>query len=234
MAELKNNKTTLKKTLNITFYVVLTIVFIYAIFGLFSNKKLNSVSFFGVTSMSVLTPSMSGTFEKGDLIFVNTDINPRDLIEGDIITFLDTLDINGEPVSAYNTHRIDYIDKSGSVWLFYTKGDANEEADFGYVLESEVYGEYTGKSISGFGSFVEGFTGFLKSSLGFFLFIVVPCLALLVYEVIKFMKVYAEYNVQKSKEDRVKMQEEALAAARAQLEAEAQLKAEKDNKDQQD
>jgi hypothetical protein len=48
------------------------------------------------------------------------------------------------------------------------------------------------------------------------------------------MKVYAEYNVQKSKEDRVKMQEEALAAARAQLEAEAQLKAEKDNKDQQD
>lgn len=234
MAKLMNNKTTLKKTLNITFYVVLTIVFIYAVFGLFSNKKLNSVSFFGVTSMSVLTPSMSGTFEKGDLIFVDTNINPRDLIEGDIITFLDTLDIDGEPTSAYNTHRIDSIDKSGDVWLFYTKGDANDGVDFGYVLETEIYGEYTGRSLSGFGDFVNSFTGFLKSSLGFFLFIVVPCLALLVYEVIKFMKVYAEYNVQKSKEDRVKLQEEALAAARAQLEAEAQLKAEKETKDQQE
>jgi hypothetical protein len=137
-------------------------------------------------------------------------------------------------VAYYNTHKIISIDKSLPVWRFETQGEANADPDPRQILENEIYGQWTGKAWSGFGTFVDGFTGFLKSGLGFFLFVVVPCLALLVYEVIKFMKVYAEYNVQKSKEDRVKMQEEALAAARAQLEAEAQLKAEKDNKDQQD
>ncbi|PKK94718.1 MAG: signal peptidase I [Tenericutes bacterium HGW-Tenericutes-5] len=229
---IKNNK--VKKILNITFYVVLFIVFVYAIFGLFSKKDGNSISFLGVTSMSVQSGSMSPTFEEGDLIFVNTDISTRDLLPGDIITYQDFMVTDDGVVTYYNTHKIISIDKSTSVWRFETKGEANADPDPRLILETEIYGQWTGKAWSGFGTFVDGFTNFLKSSLGFFLFIVVPCLALLVYEVIKFMKVYAEYNVQKSKEDRVKMQEEALAAARAQLEAEAQLKAEKDNKDQQD
>ena len=232
MGKLMENKATLKKVLNIAFYVVLAIVFIYAIFGLFSKKENNAISFLGITSLSVQSGSMEPTFSEGDLIFVRTDINPKDLNPGDIITYQDYMITEEGIVYYYNTHKIESIDKSNTIWRFETKGEANAESDPRLITESEIYGEWTGNSWSGFGTFVDGFTTFLKSSLGFFIFIVVPCLALLVYEVIKFMKVYAEYNVQKNTQDRVKMQEEAMAAAKAQLEAEAKLKAE-ENKDQQ-
>ncbi len=225
MMKIALHKDKVKKILNITFYVVIFIVFVYAIFGLFSKKEGNSISFLGITSMSVQSGSMSPTFEEGDLIFVKTDFNPRDLVEGDVITYQDFRMTENGIVSYYNTHRIEDIDKSGTVWRFITKGDANAENDPRQLLENEIYGVWTERSWAKFGGFIDNFTNFLKSSLGFFLFIVVPCLALLVYEVIKFMKVYAEYNVQKHTHDRVKMQEEALAQARAQLEAEAKSKA---------
>jgi len=47
----------------------------------------------------------------------------------------------------------------------------------------------------------------------------------LIFEIVKFVGVMTEYKTQQALSDRVKMQEEALAAARAQLEAEAKLKA---------
>ena len=89
MGKLMENKATLKKVLNIAFYVVLAIVFIYAIFGLFSKKENNAISFLGITSLSVQSGSMEPTFSEGDLIFVRTDINPKDLNPGDIITYQD-------------------------------------------------------------------------------------------------------------------------------------------------
>ncbi|MGD9761521.1 MAG: signal peptidase I [Candidatus Izemoplasmatales bacterium] len=233
MAETTVKNLKMKKILNIAFYVVLFIVFVYAIFGLFSKKDGNSISFLGITSLSVQSGSMEPVFSEGDLIFVRTDINPKDLNPGDIITYQDYIASDEGIVYYYNTHKIVSIDKTNPVWRFETKGEANAESDPRMVVESEIYGQWTGKAWSGFGTFVDGFTTFLKSSIGFFLFIVVPCLALLVYEVIKFMKVYAEYNVQKHTQDRVKMQEEAIAAARAQLEAEAESKKAEEDKDQQ-
>jgi len=226
---LDNNK--IKKALNIVFYVIIFIVFVYAIFGLFSKKEGNSISFLGITSMSVQSGSMSPTFEEGDLVFIRTDFNPKDLVEGDVITYQDFMMTDNGVVTYYNTHRIDSIDKSNPTWRFITKGDANAETDPRQLLENEIYGIWTERSWSRFGGFVDNFTDFLKSSLGFFLFIVVPCLALLVYELVKFMKVYAEYNVQKHTHDRVKMQEEALAQAKAQLEAETQAQSKADGEE---
>jgi signal peptidase I len=219
------NNTTLKKVLNIVFYVVLAIVFIYAIFGLFSKKEDNSISFLGISSMTVLSDSMTGTFEEGDLIFIDRDFDVDDLKPGDIVTYYD---INLE---SYNTHRIERETASGA---FITKGTKPGLGEDPIPLDKEdVYGVWTGTAWSGFGSFIDGFTNFLKSSLGFFLLIVVPCLGLLAYEGFKFVKIYADYNVQKHKVDRVKMQEEAIAAAKAQLEAEAKAKAD-ENKSQQE
>ena len=236
MGNVMENKATVKKVLNIVFYVVLAIVFIYAMFGLFSKKESNYMSFLGIASMSVQSDSMTGTFEEGDLVFIDTTFDAADLVEKeDVITFKTFEIIEGKTVYYYNTHRIDDIYESGGVLRFVTKGDKDGlGTDPIHLKEEDIIGVWTGKSISGFGKFTDGFTDFLKSGLGFFLFIVVPCLAFLVYEVVKFVKVYAAYNVQKSTQDRVKMQEEALAAARAQLEAEAKAKAEKEPKDQQE
>jgi signal peptidase len=232
MGKVALDNKTLKKALNILFYVVIFIVFVYALFGLFSKKDGNSISFLGITSMSVQSDSMAPTFEKGDLVFVKTDFEAHDLEVDDVITYEDFMVTDEGVITYYNTHRIISIDKSSDTWRFVTRGDANATNDPRQILETEIYGVWTERSWSGFGSFVDGFTDFLKSGLGFFLFIVVPCLALLVYEVVKFMKIYAQYNVQKNTENRVKMQEEALAAARAQLEAEAKMKAKKEEKDQ--
>lgn len=219
-----------KKVLNIGFYVVLAIVFVYAMFALFSKKDGNSINFLGITSMSVQSDSMLPTFKQGDLIFVDTDFNVADLKVDDVITYEDFMVTSEGTITFYNTHRIVEVVESGGVTRFVTRGDNNPANDPRQILSTEIYGVWTGNSLSGFGKFADNATDFLKSSLGFFLFIVVPCLALLVYEVVKFMKVYAEYNVQKNKQDRVKIEEEALAAARAQLEAEAKLKAEEEQK----
>ncbi|MGE4572240.1 MAG: hypothetical protein AB7E09_05785, partial [Candidatus Izemoplasmatales bacterium] len=91
----------------------------------------------------------------------------------------------------------------------------------------DIVGVWNGRSWSNFGSFVDGFTNFIKSSLGFFLLIVLPAVGFLAYEVVRFVKIYAEYNNKKTMEDRVKMQEEAIAEAKRQLEAE-QKKQEED------
>ncbi len=232
MENVKKENKTLKKALNILFYVVIVIVFVYAMFALFSQKEDNSINFLGISSMSVQSDSMFPTFKEGDLIFIKTDFDVNDLVKGDVITYRDSLITSEGLVEFYNTHRIDEVVDTGGLKRFITKGDNNLTIDARQITSAEIYGVWTGRTWAGFGSFADGATDFLKSSLGFFLFIVVPCLALLVYEVVKFMKVYSEYNVHKHTQDRVKMQEEALAVAKAQLEAEAKLRAEQEKQEE--
>jgi signal peptidase I len=163
---------------------------------------------------------MSPTFVKGDLIFVDTDFELSDIKVGDVITYQQlATTTDGEQVIIYNSHRVIGITTISNALYFYTQGDA-ELPDESPVFQTEVYGIWTGRTWKGFGSFADSFIGFIKSSLGFFLFIVLPCFAFLVYEVFRFVKVMSEYNVQKTVGDRVKIQAEALALARAQLEAE--------------
>jgi len=54
-----------------------------------------------------------------------------------------------------------------------------------------------------------------------------PCFAFLVFEVIRFVKVVSDYNVQKAVGDQTALKEEAIAIAKAQLEAEQKAKVEK-------
>jgi len=75
------------------------------------------------------------------------------------------------------------------------------------------------------GGIIDGVVGFLQSQVGFFLFIVLPCFAFLVYEIIRFVAVMNEYKNQQSlEESKAKISEEALAIARAQLLEEAKQK----------
>ncbi|HKL47609.1 MAG TPA: signal peptidase I [Candidatus Izemoplasmatales bacterium] len=222
MENVKQKNDLLKKIGNIVFYVVLGIVLIYAIFALFSDKEENQISFFGITSLAVQSDSMAPTFYKGDLVFIDTSFDVEDLEEGDVITYLDR---DGD-LEYYNTHRIVEV-HDGGLLRFETKGDAAPEGDNDPVWKTadDIIGVWTGNSWGGFGSFVNGFTNFIKSSLGFFLLIVIPAVGFLAYEVFRFVKVYAEYNNKKQMTDRVKMQEDALAEAKRQLEEEQKNKA---------
>lgn len=224
MEKVQENKNVWKKVLNIAFYVVLAIVFIYAMFALFSQKEENQITFFGITSLAVQSDSMKPTFEEGDLIFIDESFDSADLEVGDVITYEDFMITDEGTITYYNTHRIVSIDDSGSIMRFTTKGDNNPTNDPRQITENEIVGVWTENTWSNFGSFAEGFTGFLKSSLGFFLLIVLPAVAFLVYEVIRFVKVYSDYNNKKHVADRVKLQEEAIQEAKRQLEEEQKNK----------
>lgn len=220
MENVKGKNSKLKKIGNIAFYVVLGIVVIYALFALFSEKEENQISFFGITSMSVQSDSMEPNFYEGDLIFITKDFKVSELEEGDIITYYDP------QIDEYNTHRIElHEDLGNGTYRITTKGTNRDFVDSLRIIASDsnpdrIIGVWNGGKIGGFGSFVDGFTDFIKSSLGFFLLIVLPAVGFLAYEVVRFVKIYAEYNNKKTMEDRVKLQEEAIAEAKRQLEEE--------------
>jgi len=229
MENIKKQKNTLKLVGNILFWVVLGLVVVYSAIALFSEQEANSTSVFGISSLSVQSDSMSGTFEEGDLIFVDTTFDVQEVDVDDVITYRMTVELDGDTYTVFNSHRVvgkvSYDD--GDTWWFQTKGDkTGATVDAALTFQTNVVGVWTGSVWSGAGAFFDGLIGFLKSATGFFLFIVLPCFAFLVYEVIKFVKVVSDYNVQKAVGDRVHFKEEALAAARAELEAELKAKEE--------
>ena len=229
METITKKKATWKLIGNIAFWVVLAFVFFYAVFALFTKQDENTSSFLGISTLSVQSDSMSPTFKKGDLIFVDTKFNVAELEVDDVITYKTTVEVDGEEYLIYNSHRITEKRNVDGVYWFTTDGD-NPLAVSEDVFQSDIYGVWNGRKIVGFGSFTDGFINFVKSPIGFFLFIVLPCFAFLVYEVIKFVKVVSDYNVQKALGDQVKLKEEAVALAKAQLEAEQKAKAEEEAK----
>jgi len=214
----QNKKNTWKIVGNVVFWVLLVVVILYSAVTLFSKREENMTSIFGVSALSVQSNSMSPTFKKGALVFIDTEYDVDQLItdfqndEKVVITFrvVDGTDVY------YNTHTvIDYQEVGGLDW-FTTQGDSAPEDLKETILGTEIIGVWTGSYLPGAGGFID----FLQSSVGFLLFIVLPCLAFLVYEIIRFTKIYSQYQVQKTMSDRVKMQEEAVAQAKAQWEKE--------------
>jgi signal peptidase len=133
-------------------------------------------SVFGVTPLVVLSGSMSGEAEDhieiGDLIF-SAKVAPSELTVGDIISFMD-----GESVV---THRITAIshDETGKL-QFTTKGDANNAEDLRSVSEDNVVGVFKcriGK--------VGDFALFLQTPLGMVLFIALPMLGFIIYDILR-------------------------------------------------
>lgn len=225
---MKNKKITKKKfkISNIIFWVVLGLVAVYAVIALTSTDD-GTTSIFGRTAFTVQTDSMVPEFKKGDLIYVDTDFNVDDLKVNDVITYQALIDVtgDGEEEWVYNSHRIVGIEEDVNGYLhFVTKGDNNPVNDVDTVHENHVIAVWDGHVTRNLGGIIDGIVGFLKSGTGFFIFIVLPCFAFLVYEVVKFVGVMTEYKTQQILSDRVKMQEDALIAARAQLEEEERLR----------
>lgn len=225
MENITKKKAAWKLIGNIAFWVVLAFVFFYAVFALFTKQDENTSSFLGISTLSVQSDSMSPTFNKGDLIFVDTKFEYSELSVGDVITYKTYVEVNGEEYLIYNSHRITDVDVVDGVYWYTTDGD-NPLAVEELVFQSDIFGVWNERKLTNFGTFTDGFINFVKSPIGFFLFIVLPCFAFLVYEVIKFVKVVSDYNVQKALGDQVKLKEEAVALAKAQLEAEQKAKAE--------
>lgn len=196
MAEKKESKM-LRRTffmtglvLCIVFGAVLICNLIIIVKGTINPDRPPSVA--GITPMVVMSGSMSGTaedhIEVGDLIFVGkADIGA--LKVGDVITFSEA---NAATVV---THRIKAIQTAADGSReFITKGDANNIEDDQPVSADRVIGIYRFR-IAGVGNFAM----FLQKPLGMILFIGVPVLAFIIYDIIRRQR-YASKDRKKSEE----------------------------------
>ena len=129
----------------------------------------------------VLTGSMLPEIQVYDVV-VTKKTPVKDLKEGDVITFAssDTRFLN-----TIITHRIlkKYYDSEKKQYTFQTKGDNNNVADSALVQEGNIFGKVIFK-IPKLGYLQE----FLASRGGWIIAILLPCLAVISYDIVKLMK----------------------------------------------
>lgn len=128
-------------------------------------------SVFSVIPLVVLSGSMSGEeeghIEIGDLVFV-AEIEYSELEIGDVVTYRDG--------NSFTTHRIIDVGEEG----FITKGDYNNTEDRHPLTEENLIGIVKARIPK-----VGNFALFLQTPLGMVLFVGLPLLAFVLYDVIR-------------------------------------------------
>lgn len=195
-----NKKKILSIALNaiIWLFVAFSLLITILVFSAQGSKD-GVPSIFGKSLITISTDSMKPVYKAGDLVFMEKldDAGKDALKPGDIITFRAPIDINGDDmINDINTHRIESIDGN----VFVTKGDynlvADNEGDTPYTVHiSDIIGKCTedGK-ISGLGNVIS----FLRSSLGFFLCIVLPLILFFLYELYNFISIIVSERAKKA------------------------------------
>jgi len=155
----------MKKFLKLITSIVLYSALIIVLF-LFISSRFPLI--FGLRSFDVLTGSMEPKIHVGSLVITK----PASTFKiGEIITF------NRGSITV--THRIAGL-KDGK---FITKGDANKIADSELVKQSDIIGQ-DAIIIPYFGKFIT----FLKTAPGFTIFIVLPTLIFIFFQIIEFKR----------------------------------------------
>lgn len=106
-------------------------VSIIALVALVIVMLMSGVRLIGLTPYTVISGSMEPVYHVGSVIYVKK-AQPEKLKVKDPITF----NLDGITV----THRIINIENDENGLRFYTKGDANNTADGGYVTADEIIG----------------------------------------------------------------------------------------------
>lgn len=194
--------------------VLNTLVWVFLVFAILvtivtfasQNTKDGVPSVFGKSIVSIQSDSMKSdskdSFKEGDLIIIEkiTETQALELKEGDIITYRAPIDIDKDGQTGdINTHRIVRVRKTdGGIVYFTTKGDnpvMNPNEDSYELRYTDVIGVYHGSKVVGLGAVLD----FLRSSVGFFLIIVLPMTLFFLYEVYNLVKIIMAHKVSKAK-----------------------------------
>lgn len=161
----------------------------------------------GYLPLIVLTDSMEGVINSGDLIICHS-AKPEDIKVGDIISFFDP-DGNGTSIV---THRVEeVVVKDGNI-SFITKGDANNTRDRLPVPAENLVGIYETR-LQGFGRVAM----FMQTTQGSIVCVGIPLFLLLGYDILRRRK----YEKSKQQDADVLMAElEALKAEKARVQSE--------------
>lgn len=202
-----------KKVLSI---VLNTLIWLFVIFSVLITVLVFSAqgsadgvpALFGKSLVTISSDSMKPVYKTGDLVFMEKigDEEKFNLEVGTIITFRAPVDLDNDDISGdINTHRIVEVidaDGNGDAENYITKGDAvggtdNEGTNPYKVQPANVIGVCTedGK-IGGLGNVIK----FLRSSIGFFLCIVLPLILFFLYELYNFVSIIVSERAKRAAE----------------------------------
>lgn len=165
---------------DIFFVIFVAIVLAAIVYGIYTKRNGNNGYVPIVSAYVIVSPSMVPTINVRDAVIAYRP-NVESLKKGDIITFRST-DARYSGLTV--THRILGISKSddGQV-AFQTKGDNNTTPDAALVLGSNIYGKVF---------FVVPWLGylqvFLTTTYGWILLVVLPCVIIIISDMIKLIK----------------------------------------------
>lgn len=200
----------LKKLFNIFVWIVVAFTVLVMIFTVVSVNTFNrnDRDIFGYKAYIVQSDSMSATdFDAGDLVLVK-EVDPTTLKEGDIIAFISQNTHNpGETV----THKIKTVFPNEG---FITYGTTTGAVDEAMVTYPYVQGKYQ-LALPKVGYFFN----YLKSPMGYVLFILLPCLLLIGYQGINCIRLFRRYK----QEQMHMLEEEKLALAEERRRAEEMM-----------
>lgn len=158
-----------KKIYNAVSTAIVALIFVFMVVVvaviLVQKSSGGESKIFGYYMYDVLTDSMSGTIEPGDVILCKAVDDVNSLQVGDIITFK-------APNGNYNeTHRIVEIARNddGTVKYFKTKGDNAKAVDNWQLNPQNVKAKYVKKSV-----FVGGLRKFMSNWYGYVVVVVIP------------------------------------------------------------
>lgn len=181
----KNKKRyTIYKTIVSTMsWIILTILGIIGAALLFVlintkiNEKNNKTPL--VSLYTIISPSMRETLDVWDVVVVKR-VDTKTLKEKDIISFYSTSEFFGNtPI----THRIVRIINADGQIKYETQGDANDDPDLSLVTEDRIVGKVIFK-IPQLGRVQY----FLISKAGWLIALVIPALAIIIYDGVKIVK----------------------------------------------
>jgi signal peptidase len=121
----KTNIVSVKKAKISNVFFVTTLFIITLLIMLVSNQ-------FKFGTIVIATPSMSGEINTGDVIIYEKIDYDEIITVGQIIVF--------EKNKTLIVHRVVEIEYIDGTLRYYTKGDANEDIDSGYITKSDIIG----------------------------------------------------------------------------------------------
>lgn len=196
----------LSKIFNFFFYTLITIVivvaFLYTVITIAGDNGVSTV--LGYTVGSVQSGSMSGTFEKGDII-ISKQIDGNEAKVGDVISFF-YMEPQSQQIIVV-THRVIELREDGKI---VTQGDvANRRGSIDEVeviAKGDVISRYDGVKIPYIGKVLD----FINTKVGFFVCILIPVFLFLFWQIYVFIVTVADAR-KLAKEKEVNDQARALA-----------------------
>lgn len=149
-----------------------------------STKEKGIANVMGYIPFSIQTASMEPTINTGDLIITKKYDGSTVLEKGTIISFFA---IEQEKLIV-KTHRIDTVLNRNGIISYVTKGDNNNSIDPTEVAPGDIVSVYDGTRCAIVGYVLT----FLKSQIGFLIFVILPLFIFFVYQLYTFIVLIIE------------------------------------------